>query len=114
MIEQCQQISRQRGERNVFAMLLDQIAYSTNDTLKHPKTALGVMLLPFGISKSLHLQGAIEIGSAIDNFAHEVSISNPMLSSEALANLEVGLEAMRELKPGQAWSKDIQNLLIKN
>ena len=25
MIEQCQQISRQRGERNVFAMLLDQI-----------------------------------------------------------------------------------------
>ena len=111
MIEQCQQISRQRGECNVFGMLLDQIDTLHQQYLKTPEgctwgdsTAIWSMQEP-------PFQGAIEIGSAIDNFAHEVSISNPMLSSEALANLEVGLEAMRELKPGQAWSKDIQKFV---
>ncbi|MEC7230819.1 MAG: UvrD-helicase domain-containing protein, partial [Verrucomicrobiota bacterium] len=111
MIEQCQQISRQRGERNVFGMLLDQIDTLHQQYLKTPEGCTWGDSSAIWSMQEPPFEGAIEIGSAIDNFAHEVSISNPMLSSEALANLEVGLEAMRELKPGQAWSKDIQKFV---
>ena len=111
MIEQCQQISRQRGERNVFAMLLDQIGTLHQRYLETPVDCTWGDAAAIWNKQEPPFQGAIEIGSAIDNFAHEVSISNPMLSSEALANLEVGLEAMRELKLGQAWSKEIQKFV---
>jgi hypothetical protein len=37
MIEQCHQISRKRGERNVFGMLLDQIDTLHQQYLKTPE-----------------------------------------------------------------------------
>ena len=111
MIEQCQQISRQRGERNVFAMLLDQIGTLHQRYLETPVDCTWGDAAAIWNKQEPPFQGAIEIGLAIDNFAHEVSISNPMLSPEALANLESGLIAMRELKPGQTWSKEIQKFV---
>ena len=111
MIEQCQQISRKRGERNVFAMLLDQIGTLHQRYLETPVDCTWGDAAAIWNKQEPPFKNAIEIGSAIDVFAHEVSISNPMLSSEARTNLEAGLEAMRELKPGQSWSKDIQKFV---
>ncbi|MEE2988262.1 MAG: UvrD-helicase domain-containing protein [Verrucomicrobiota bacterium] len=111
MIEQCQQISRKRGERNVFNMLLEQVNTLHQRYLETPKDSTWGDAAAIWNKQELPFTSAIEIDAAIDNFTHEVSISNPLLSSEALANLEAGLGAIRELKPGQAWSKDIQKFV---
>jgi ATP-dependent helicase/nuclease subunit A len=111
MIEQCRQISRKRGERNVFSMLLEQVNTLHQRYLETPEDSIWGDASAIWNKQELPFASAIEIDLAIDNFAQEVSISNSMLSSEALANLEVGLEAMRELKPGQAWSKDMQKFI---
>ena len=111
MIEQCQQISRKRGERNVFAMLLDQITALHQRFLETPEGCTWGDSAAIWNKQPPPFLAAVEIGSAIDNFIHEASLSNPDLSAEALANLEAGLEAMRELNPGQAWSKEIQKFV---
>ena len=111
MIEQCHQISRKQGERNVFAMLLDQISTLHQRYLETPEDCIWGDVATIWNNQDPPFTSAIEIGLAIDGFAHEVSISNPMLSPEALANLESGLETMRELNPSQAWSKEIQKFV---
>lgn len=111
MIEQCHQISRKRGERNVFGMLLDQIDTLHQRYLKTPEGCTWGDSTAIWNKQAPPFQAAAEIGAAIDGFANEVSLSNPNLSVEALANLEAGLEAMRQLEPGQAWSRDIQKFV---
>ena len=111
MIEQCHQISRKRGERNVFAMLLDQVSTLHQRYLETPKDCIWGDAAAIWYKQEPPFTSAIEISTAIDAFAHEVSISNPMLSPEALVNLELGLEAIRELKPGHAWSKDVKKFV---
>tara|TARA_B100000886_G_scaffold245746_1_gene172839 strand:- start:2377 stop:4941 length:2565 start_codon:yes stop_codon:yes gene_type:complete len=111
MIEQCQQISRKSGERNVFAMLLDQITALHQRFLETPEGCTWGDSAAIWNKQPPPFLAAAEIGSAIDDFIHEASLSNPDLSAEALANLEAGLEAMRELNPGQAWSKEIQKFV---
>ena len=113
MIEQCQQISRKRGERNIFAMLLDQIGTLHQRYLETPVNCTWGDASAIWSKQEPPFKSAIKIDSAVDNFVYEVKISNPMLSQEALANLELGLEAMRELKLGQAWSKDIQKFVTQ-
>ena len=113
MIEQCHQISCKRGERNVFAMLLDQIDMLHQQYLKTPEGCTWGDSAAIWNKQPPPFQAAAEIGAAIDDFIHEASLSNPDLSAEALANLKAGLEAMRELKLGQAWSKDIQKFVTQ-
>ena len=111
MIEQCHQISRKRGERNVFGMLLDQIDTLHQQYLKTPEGCTWGDSAAIWNKQPPPFQAATGIDAAIDGFANEVSLSNPDLSVEALSNLEAGLEAMRQLEPGQAWSRDIQKFV---
>ena len=111
MIEQCHQISRKRGERNVFGMLLDQIDTLHQQYLKTPEGCTWGDSAAIWNKQPPPFQAATGIDAAIDGFANEVSLSNPDLSAEALSNLEAGLEAMRQLEPGQAWSRDIQKFV---
>ena len=111
MIEQCHQISRKRGERNVFGMLLDQIDTLHQQYLKTPEGCTWGESAAIWNKHPPPFQAAAEIGVAIDDFNHEVSLSKPDLSAEALANLEAGLEAMRKLEPGQVWSREIQKFV---
>lgn len=113
MIEQCHQISRKRGERNVFGMLLDQIDTLHQQYLKTPEGCTWGDSAAIWNKHPPPFQATAEIGVAIDDFTHEVSLSNPDLSAEALANLEAGLEAMRQLEPGQAWSRDMQKFVTQ-
>ena len=111
MIEQCHQISRKRGEQNVFGMLLDQIDTLHQQYLKTPEGCTWGDSTAIWNKQAPPFQAAAEIGAAIDDFSHEVRLSNPNLSAEALANLETGLEAMRKLESGQAWSREIQKFV---
>jgi ATP-dependent exoDNAse (exonuclease V) beta subunit len=113
MIEQCHQISRKRGERNVFGMLLDQIDTLHQQYLKTPEGCTWGDSAAIWNKQPPPFQAAAEIGAAIDDFIHEASLSNPDLSAEALANLEAGLEAMRQFEPGQAWSRDMQKFVTQ-
>jgi ATP-dependent exoDNAse (exonuclease V) beta subunit len=111
MIEQCHQISRKLGERNVFGMLLDQIDTLHQRYLETPEGYTWGDPAAIWNKHAPPFQTAAEMGAAVDGFGHEVSLSNPDLSAEALANLEAGLEAIRQLEPGQAWSRDIQKFV---
>ena len=111
MIEQCHQISRKLGERNVFGMLLDQIDTLHQRYLETPEGYTWGDPAAIWNKYALPFQTAAEMGAAVDGFGHEVRLSNPDLSAEALANLEAGLEAIRQLEPGQAWSRDIQKFV---
>jgi ATP-dependent exoDNAse (exonuclease V) beta subunit len=111
MIEQCQQISRKRGERNVFGMLLDQIDTLHQRYLETPEGATWGKPDAIWNKQPPPFQTVAEKDAAVDAFAEEVRLSNPNLSAEALANLEAGLDAIRQLEPGQAWSKDIQKFI---
>ena len=113
MIEQCHQISRKRGERNVFGMLLDQIDTLHQQYLKTPENCTWGDSAAIWNKQPPPFQAAAEIGAAIDNFIHEASLSNPDLSAEALANLEAGLDAIRQFEPGQAWSRDMQKFVTQ-
>jgi ATP-dependent exoDNAse (exonuclease V) beta subunit len=111
MIEQCHQISRKRGERNVFGMLLDQIDTLHQQYLKTPEGCTWGDSAAIWNKQAPPFQDAAEIDAAIDDFNYEVRLSNPDLSAEALANLEAGLDAMRELEPGQTWSRGMQKFV---
>ena len=111
MIEQCHQISRKLGERNVFGILLDQIDMLHQRYLETPEGYTWGDPAAIWNKHALPFQTAAEMGAAVDGFGHEVRLSNPDLSAEALANLEAGLEAIRQLEPGQAWSRDIQKFV---
>ena len=113
MIEQCHQISRKRGERNVFGMLLDQIDTLHQQYLKTPEGCTWGDSAAIWNKQAPPFQAAAEIGAAIDDFIHEASLSNPGLSAEALANLEAGLDAIRQFEPGQAWSRDMQKFVTQ-
>lgn len=110
MIEQCRQISRKHGERNVFAMLLDQIDKLHQRYLETPAgrtwgdaSAIWPNCFPFA--------DAPQIDAAVDTFSRAALSATPYLSDEALAYLEENLEAIRALEPGQAWSKQIKDFV---
>ena len=111
MIEQCQQISRKLGERNVFSMLLDQIDTLHQRYLETPEGSTWGDPDAIWNKQPPPFQTVAEIAAAVDAFDQEVRLSNPELSAEALANLEAGLDAIRQLEPGQAWSRDIQKFI---
>lgn len=110
MIEQCRQISRQRGERNVFGMLLDQIESLHQRLLETPRgctwgdaSRIWEGDMPFA--------GAPRLAAAIESFEATVRSENPDLSEEALDYLDKNMDALRALEPGQVWNDTIQSFV---
>ncbi|MFO8027778.1 MAG: UvrD-helicase domain-containing protein, partial [Opitutales bacterium] len=109
MIEQCRQISRRQGERDVFGTLLRQI-----DTLhqRYLETPPGCI---WGDASAIWAKPpfarAVDLPSAIDAFEHTALAASPDLSDDAVAYLKDNLDALRTLEPGQAWSKDVQKFI---
>lgn len=112
MIEQCRQISRRNGERNVFGTLLRQVESLHQDYLDTPEGCI------WGDAEAIW-KGAppfandIDLPQAIDAFEQVVHATSPELSDEAIANLEDGLAELRALVPGQAWSTDLQKFIAQ-
>lgn len=111
MIEQCRQISRKLGERNVFGMLLDQIDTLHHRYLETPAGCIWGDAAAIWKDHTPPFHNAPEIGAAIDAFGHEALLASPELSDEARAYLDGNLDALRDLEPGQAWSKDVQKFV---
>jgi len=110
MIEQCRQISRKKGERNIFGTLLQQIDRLHQRLLETPEGITWgdpVAIWPEGFP----FANANSIRDAADAFEKAALATNPELSDEALAYLEENLEAVRALEPGQAWSETVQRFL---
>lgn len=110
MIAQCRQISRKHGERNVFAMLLDQIDSLHQRYLETPAgctwgdaNAIWPNGFPFADAPQIH--------DAVDTFLRAAIRATPELSEEALAYLNENLEAIHALEPGQAWSQQIKDFV---
>lgn len=111
MIEQCRQISRRHGERNVFGMLLDQIETLHQRYLETPEGR------SWGDAGAIWPQGfpfaqAPSIEAAVEAFAEAAAAATPELSAEAQDQLDTQLDAIRQLEPGQAWSEAIQNFVF--
>ena len=92
MIEQCRQISRQRGERNVFGMLLDQIESLHQRLLETPDDCT------WGDADSIWkgekpFADAPDLAPAIDHFENIVRAQNPELSEDGIAYLNENMEA---------------------
>lgn len=110
MIEQCRQISRKRGERNVFGMLLDQIGSLHQKLFETPASCL------WGDANRIW-KGQLPFASAptredaIEHFERTIGAVNPDLSGEALEYLDTHLNLLRALEPGQAWSKAVKNFV---
>lgn len=108
MIEQCRQITRRQGERNVFGTLLQQINALHQSYLATPpdctwgdaRSIWGAGQLPFPL--------ATDLAVAIDQFEQAVTSTSPDLTAEARHNLHAGLDALRALEPGQVWSTEVQ------
>ena len=111
MIEQCRQISRKLGERNVFSILLDQIDTLHQRYLETPDACTWGDAKAIWRGQTPPFQNAVDIGEAADAFARAALLTNPKLSDEARLYLKTNLDAIRALEPGQAWSKDIQKFV---
>lgn len=111
MIEQCRQISRKNGERNVFSMLLDQIDTLHQRYLETPPGCTWGDAAAIWKGRTPPFQNAPELDEAIDTFERVARATNPELSREALAYLDENLDALRALEPGQAWSQNIQSFV---
>lgn len=112
MIEQCRQISRKNGERNVFSMLLDQIDTLHRRYLETPEGAVwgdAQAIWPDG----LPFADAPTIAAAAEYFEQVAHQATPDLSWEAVAYLKENLDAIRQLEPGQAWSEAIKTFVSK-
>ncbi len=110
MIEQCRQISRKNGERNVFGMLLKEIETLHQRYLETPDGCI------WGDAKAIWPQGlpfagVADLSTAIIAFGEAARSANPALSEQALAKLDEGLEALQNLDPGQVWSKEVQTFI---
>lgn len=111
MIEQCRQISRRNGERNVFGMLLDQIDTLHQRYLETPPDCTWGDAAAIWKNQTPPFHDAPEPGAAIDAFAGVARATNPDLSEEACAYLDENLDALRNLQPGQAWSHDVKKFV---
>ncbi len=111
MIEQCRQISRKNGERNVFGMLLDQIDTLHQRYLETPPDCTWGDPAAIWKGHTPPFHDAPELGTAIDAFEHLAKTTHPDLSEEALAYLDANLDALRDLQPGQAWSQDVKKFV---
>jgi ATP-dependent exoDNAse (exonuclease V) beta subunit len=110
MIEQCRQISRKNGERNVFAMMLRQMERLHQRFLETPADATWgdpAAIWPDGMP----FADAPTIAEAADAFERAAHATNPELSDEARTYLERNLQAIRALQLGQAWSDSIKKFL---
>lgn len=110
MIEQCRQISRKNGERNVFSMLLRQMERLHQRFLETPADASWgdpAAIWPNGMP----FAEAPTIAEAADAFEQTAHATNPELSDEARDYLDLNLEAVRALRPGQAWSDTVKKFL---
>ena len=112
MIEQCRQISRRNGERDVFGTLLHQVESLHQDYLDTPPgctwgdaNAIWKGKPPFADD--------IDLPQVIDAFEQIIHATAPELPDPAIANLEAGLAELRALEPGQAWSKDLQKFITQ-
>ena len=111
MIDQCRQISRRQGERNIFAMLLSQIESLHQRYLETPpgcRWGDAEAIWPDG---SIPYSDAPELGPAIENFGSIALSAQPDLSEEAVENLKLGLDRLRALEPGQAWSQEVKDFI---
>lgn len=111
MIEQCRQISRKNGERNVFGMLLDQIETLHQRYLETPASSTWGDATAIWKDTTPPFHEAPELNAAIDAFEQIAHATNPDLSDEAVAYLNENLENLRALEPGQAWSQDIKKFV---
>ena len=108
MIEQCRQISRKNGERNVFGILLDQIDTLHQRYLETPPGCTWGDTAAIWQGRTPPFHDAPDLSEAIDAFERVARATNPDLSEEALAYLDENLDALRQLEPGQAWSQGIK------
>lgn len=110
MIEQCRQISRKNGERNVFGTLLQQLEQLHQRFLETPRDRVWgdpAAIWPEGIP----FANAPSIDAAVNAFENTVRSTNPDLSDEAWAYLDEHLELIRALEPGHAWSQALQRFI---
>jgi len=111
MIDQCRQISRKQGERDVFRMLLSQIETLHQRYLETPAGC------PWGDAEAIWAGGKIpyadapDLTSAIEEFESVALSSQPELNEEAVGKLKEGLDRLRALEPGQAWSKEVKDFI---
>ncbi|PXA03427.1 hypothetical protein DDZ13_12090 [Coraliomargarita sinensis] len=109
MIDQCRQITRRQGERNVFGTLLRQIESLHQRYLETPHGCI------WGDGRAIWSKPpfpqATDLPSAIEDFERTALAENPELSEEAVAILKDNLDALRAIEPGQAWSKDTQKFI---
>lgn len=108
MIEQCRQISRRQGERNVFQMLLGQIETLHQRFLETPRGCTWGDADAIWPGGSMPYANAPDLESAIDRFESVALSSHPDLNEDAVDNLKQGLDRLRALEPGQAWSKEVK------
>lgn len=111
MIEQCRQISRKNGERNVFGMLLDQIDTLHQRYLETPPDCTWGDPSTIWKGHTPPFHDAPDVGEAINAFERVARATNPDLSAEALAYLDENLDALRQLEPGQAWSQIVKKFV---
>lgn len=111
MIEQCRQISRKQGERDVFRMLLSQIENLHQSFLETPDHCT------WGDAKAIWPGGnrpyadAPDLNAAIDQFETVALATAPGLSEEAIDLLRADLNRLRALEPGQAWSNEVKKFV---
>lgn len=111
MIEQCRQISRKQGERDVFRMLLSQIENLHQSFLETPQDCTWGDAEAIWPGGSMPYADAPDLSSAIDQFETIALASEPGLSEEAIDLLRADLNRLRELEPGQAWSNDVKKFV---
>lgn len=110
MIEQCRQIARRQGERNVFATLLNQAASLHQRYLESPPGCRwGDAAAIWGDSPPF--TRAADFPAAIDAFGQAVREAKPELSDEGLENLQAGLDELRSFEPGHAWSETLKKFI---
>ena len=108
MVEQCRQISRKRAERNVFGTLLDQVERLHQRFLESPQQCVWGDPARIWRDHPRPFPMATDLQRAIDQFESAALNSRSDFSEEAIDYLKNHLDQLRELQPGQAWSKETQ------
>ncbi len=111
MIDQCRQITRRQGERNVFGTLLKQIETLHQSYLATPPDCTWGDARAIWSDAPPPFPDRTDLRTAVDQFGQAVKLAKPDMTEEALDNLHTGLDALRALDPGQVWSNEVQKFI---
>ncbi len=111
MIDQCRQIARRQGERDVFGTLLREAAALHQSYRETPPGCGWGDAAAIWADRPLPFAGAPDFPSAINAFEQAVWQAKPDLSEEGQENLQTGLDELRNFEPGQAWSDTLKKFV---